>query len=311
MQNTARAIVILTATFIAALAACSRPLAEMMTSTPNRFNPLAEVSRPWPSAEQIVGADQTFAVEVGPPQAKISVSVVEPDEQYKYPKGTVLVLHGIFMRSAWMMPQAKMLAAAGYRAVLVDLRGHGRSGGERLTFGRQEAEDLAQVIDELERRELLAGRVGVYGFSYGATAAIHLAGVDPRIDAVVAVAPFCTIRDEIPRFGRVMIPGAGWLVPEAVYQNAVDEAGRLAEFDPDSDTALEALKHTDAQVLLVHGRGDLVIPHRDSVRLHEAAPEKSELVSVPWSGHIAAWADPTGDVANHSRRWFDRWLGEE
>lgn len=310
MQTAARVLFVLTAAaYFAAFSACTRPLAEMMTSTPNRFNPLAEVSRPWPSAEEIAGADETFWVEVGPPRAKLSVSVVEPDERYKQPKATVLVLHGIFMRGLWMMPQAKMLSSAGYRAVLVDLRGHGRSGGDRLGFGRQEAEDLSQVIDELERRDLLAGRLGVYGFSYGATAAIHLAGIDDRVDAVVAVAPFCTIREEIPRFGRVMIPGAGWLVPNAVYQNALDEAGRLAEFDPDRDTALAALQQTSAQVLLIHGRGDLVIPHADSVRLHESAPQTTELVSVPWTGHITAWADPSGEVADNARRWFEGRLG--
>ena len=291
---------------------CSRPLAEMMTSTPNRFNPLVELERPWPSAEQLAGADQTFAVEVGPPQAKLSVSIVEPDEDFMAEhgraKGTVLVLHGIFVRSVWMMPQADMLAGGGYRAVLVDLRGHGRSSGGRMTFGVQEAKDLSQVIDELQHRGLVEGNIGVCGVSYGAATAIHLAGHDPRIKAVVAVAPFSTVRDEVPHFGRIMVPGAGWMVPESLFQDAVDQAGRLARFDPDRDTTVEAIKQTEARVLLVHGTGDLVVPHKHSVRLHDAAPEKSELVSVPWVGHVVIWVDPMGDVAKKTREWFDRWL---
>ncbi|MEA1951698.1 MAG: alpha/beta hydrolase, partial [Planctomycetota bacterium] len=106
------------------------------------------------------------------------------------------------------------------------------------------------------------------------------------------------------------VPGAGWIVPESLFQDAVDEAGRLAEFDPDRDTTVEAIRRTDARVLLVHGTGDLVVPHKHSVRLHEAAPEKSELISVPWVGHVVIWVDPMGDVATKTRQWFDRWLAK-
>ncbi|MBN2295368.1 MAG: hypothetical protein JXM70_23255, partial [Pirellulales bacterium] len=79
MQRLLSAILLL-AVLIAS--GCSRPLAEMMTSTPNRFNPMADIERPWPSAEEMAGADQTFMVEVGPPHAKLSVSIVEPDADF-------------------------------------------------------------------------------------------------------------------------------------------------------------------------------------------------------------------------------------
>ena len=58
-----------------------------------------------------------------------------------------------------------------------------------MTFGLQEAKDLSQVVDALGQRGLLAGNLGVYGISYGATTAIHLAAADRRVRAVVAVEP--------------------------------------------------------------------------------------------------------------------------
>ena len=128
--------------------ACDRPLAEMMVSTPNRFNPLVSESNPLPPMEAI-GTDQHFMVPVGPPEAALSVSVVEPTSHDATVRGTVLVVHGIFGRSITMLHTAHRLAAAGYRAVLVDLRGHGRSTGEYLTYGKQEARDLSQVVNEL------------------------------------------------------------------------------------------------------------------------------------------------------------------
>ncbi|HUT11434.1 MAG TPA: alpha/beta fold hydrolase [Thermoguttaceae bacterium] len=295
---------------LVALAGCLGPLAQCIVTTPNRLNPLSVGrSNPLPPVERLAGVDQQFWVKVGPPEASLSVSVIEPDEQWTTPKGTILVVHGIMARSLWMLAPARSLAEAGYRAVLVDLRGHGRSTGEFLTFGVREARDLSQVIDELQRRGLAAGPIGVYGISYGATTSIHLAGYDPRIRAVVAVAPFSTMRDEVPDFGRVMVPGLGWVIPSDTYQQAIDEAGRLADFDPDRASAVEAIRRTTAQVLLIHGTNDWIVPHRHSVRLHEAAPDHSQLISVPWYGHVVIWVDPTSEVAQRTREWFDWWLG--
>ena len=93
-------------------------------------------------------------------------------------------------RRGWLLLAA---IAIGFALVLL-LVPHGHSTGEWLTYGPREAEDLSQVIDELDRRKLLEGRLGVYGISYGATTAIHLAAIDPRVEAVVAVAPFGSMR---------------------------------------------------------------------------------------------------------------------
>jgi len=316
------------------LAGCSSnqftgPLGAFMVTPPNAVNPLVGEANCTPPIENFAGTDQQFYVTVNHPEvrqagasqpeerqaeARLSVSVIEPKKpdgatEPRKPKGTILVLHGIYARSLWMMGPAKAMAEAGYRAVLVDLRGHGRSTGEHLTFGIQEAKDLSQVIDALEDRGLAEGPLGVYGISYGATCSIHLAGYDPRIAAVVAVAPFSTMREEVPDFGKTMVPGIGWAIPEDTYQQAINEAGRRADFDPDRASAVEAIRRTKAQVLLVHGTADWVVPHRHSVRLHEAAPDHSQLSLVPWHGHMVIWFDPTSEVAGKTRDWFDRWLG--
>ena len=63
-----------------------------------------------------------------------------------------------------------------------------------------------------------------------------------------------------------MVPGIGWVIPEQTYQQAINEAGRVARFDPDRDTAVEAIRRTSARVLLIHGTNDWVVPHRHSAR---------------------------------------------
>ena len=207
-----------------------------------------------------------------------------------------------------MLGTARGLAEAGYRTVLVDLRGQGASSGKYLTYGVREAADLAQVIDELERRGLVVGKLGVYGISYGATTSIHLAGRDPRISAVVAVAPFSNMRDEAPHFVRTMAPGVGALISDATYDRAIDEAGRQAGFDPQAADAVPAIRRTTAPVLLLHGTHDWVVPAWHSARLHQAARDHSELVLIPGLGHTTIWLDPNNEVALRTRDWFRWWL---
>ena len=57
------------------------------------------------------------------------------------PRGTVVLLHGYGLAQFSMAPWALRLAEEGWRCVLVDLRGHGKSTGKRIYFGIQETND--------------------------------------------------------------------------------------------------------------------------------------------------------------------------
>jgi pimeloyl-ACP methyl ester carboxylesterase len=289
---------------------CISTLSNVIATAPNVRKPdsVLGTERP-PLSESLLGIDDHFRVDVGPPPAKLSVSVIEPADRDTPPRGTIMVLHGMGARSAWMHGKASDFAAAGYRAVLVDLRGHGASTGDRLTYGLREAVDLVTVIDELEARGVLAGRLGVYGISYGATTAIHLAALDERVAAVVAVAPFSDMRSEVSHYVRTIgIPGVGPFLSEEYIQQAVDEAGRINGFSPDRADAAIAIQYTHAPVLLVHGKADVIIPPRHSERLHAAAPRDSKLLLMPGLGHVTVWVDPLGKIRRASQDWFDEFL---
>jgi pimeloyl-ACP methyl ester carboxylesterase len=111
-------------------------------------------------------AEGELLITVGPPAAALSVEIIDAAGA---PRGTVFLLHGIRADKNQVRGWAGMLADAGFRAVLVDLRGHGRSTGDWLSYGVVESKDLAQVLDALVERGLVVGRVGVMGFSYGAS----------------------------------------------------------------------------------------------------------------------------------------------
>jgi pimeloyl-ACP methyl ester carboxylesterase len=229
-----------------------------------------------------------------------------PARHVASPKATILLLHGIRMDKSSLVPVGLALSDAGYRAVLVDLRGHGESAGRYLTYGAAESHDLSTLLDGLgERRN---GTVGAYGFSYGAAVTIELSARDPRIGAIVAVAPFSSLRGVTLDYERKYLPSALQIVPDAWFQSAVDVAGERAEFDPDRAVPSERVRESSAHLLLVHGTADTQVPPRHSLAIAQAAGELAERLEIPHATHADMPADATGAIRRATVAWFDRWL---
>jgi dipeptidyl aminopeptidase/acylaminoacyl peptidase len=246
--------------------------------------------------------------QVGPPTAELVSWVVEPRQGAT--KGTVLLLHGVRMDKQSLVPVGVALSDAGYRAVLVDLRGHGESSGRYLTYGSVEARDLSRLLDGLSSGGPSPGCTGVYGFSYGAAVAIELAARDPRFRAVVAVAPFSSLREVATDYEQKYLPAPLRLVPDAWFQSAIDEGAKLAEFDPDRAAPIRAVEQTVADILLIHGTADTQVPLRHSERLAKAAGTRAELLAIPGATHDEMPADASGAVRGATIAWFDRWRSD-
>lgn len=279
-------------------------IASAIAYAPNQYG-LADETEALSGAERAeLGRHATIAVRVGPPDATLSAWIIEPA---KAPRGTVLLLHGIREDKRMMIGPGRAFADAGYRAVLVDLRGHGRSGGEYLTYGVVESHDMSQLLDAVARRGPL-GPVGVYGYSYGAAVAIQLAARDPRIRAVVAISAFSTLRGVVRDYEKRLLPGVSDVLPDSYVQGAVDEAGAMASFDPDMASPLQAVRHLSAPLLLVHGTADRRVPFHNALALVRAAHGPTRFIPVAGATHGSILADPHGRLRRAALSWFARWL---
>src|SRR5690606_12750965 len=89
--------------------------------------------------------------------------------------GTVVLVHGWSMDAGMMLPWALAFAESGFRAVLVELRGHGRSGDGPIGYGQREADDVLAVIEHLRAQRRSAEPLYLMGISYGAVTALHTA----------------------------------------------------------------------------------------------------------------------------------------
>jgi pimeloyl-ACP methyl ester carboxylesterase len=291
------------------LNSCTGWLARSIVWGPNTDRVVNPIDDPSPEALAKLGVDRQMSVDVGPPAASLHLFVIEPPARPLTARATVLVLHGINDHKQTMVGFARQLAGHGYRAVLVDLRAHGRSSGQWLSFGAVESRDLSQVIDALQSAGLAPGPIGIFGPSFGGGIAVQLAGRDERVKAVVSVCGFTSMRDVTPRVVRMYAPVVGWFLLDSSIQRAVTAAGRIGGFNPDEASPMAAIERTWAQVLLIHGRDDVKIPPAHSERLHAAAKDHSRLVILNGHDHDSILAgDSAGVVLSESVAWFDRWL---
>jgi pimeloyl-ACP methyl ester carboxylesterase len=322
------------------LSGCTRLLAERLVEAQNlNLHDLRNVDA---SAETLRAyyVTKQLRVPVGPPRATLSVWIMDPlgrpgtvtvyadatgqpglrvrldpttepaTRAALRPKGTLFILHGIGDQKQLVGYQfwSTILRGEGYRVVLVDLRGHGRSTGMRLTYGVGEARDLAQLLDALLDGGEIVGDVGVLGASYGAATAIQWAAIDPRVKAVVALEPFSTLRDAARDAWPTLLGKRRWMFSDGSVQDAVSLAGSLANFDPDTENPLRAIAKTRTPILLIHGKDDTFLKPAQSERLHAAAPDHTKLVLVDGANHFNLWLFGYPTIRAESLPWFGRYL---
>ena len=108
--------------------------------------------------------------------------------------GAVILLHGVADTRLGMSAHADFLLRAGYTVLLPDCRGHGASGGDLISYGVLEADDMHRWADLLMARP---GVVKLYGLgqSMGASILIEALPREPRFRALVADCPFATFEE--------------------------------------------------------------------------------------------------------------------
>jgi pimeloyl-ACP methyl ester carboxylesterase len=186
----------------------------------------------------------------------------------------------------------------GYRLIVPDLRGHGRStnpSGE-FTF-RQSALDVFSLLDHLGIE-----RFAAIGMSLGAKTLLHAATQQPsRVEAAVLVSATPYFPDEARAIMRQMTPDnrtdAEWQQMRQWHVHGDEQIRalwRMAHAFKDSYTDMNftppLLATITARVLIVHGDRDPLYPIHLATELYAAIP-KAYLWVVPNGGHGPIFGD--------------------
>ena len=184
---------------------------------------------------------------------------------------------------------------AGYRVIVPDLRGHGRSPNPDRPFTfRQCAEDVLALLDHLG-----VGRAKAIGISLGAKTLLHMATRQPsRLDAMVVVsaAPYFppALRAAAAQFTRESFDRLSEAERDALRQRHVrgDEQIRLLyDMTRSFATSVDDMAFTPPQLgtvtartLIVHGDRDPYYPIEMAIELFRGIPQ-SALWIVPYGAH--------------------------
>lgn len=292
-----------------ALCGCTGWVVPAVFHAPNKGRPIENFKPSSQALLKVLGVDRELRIPVGPPRAVIRLWVIEPSDSLTsdgLPRATLLQLHGYRNKSIRMLGMARKLARQGFRVVLADMRGHGGSSGDYITYGAVESRDFVRVIDAMEERGLVTGPLGVWGISMGGSTAIQLAALDPRVKAVVAVAPYTTMREVVPHVLHTTVPLFGWMLSDDTIARLVNEGAQIAAFDPDEADTLTAIRRIRIPVLILHGKSDWIVPIEHGRRLSREAPRHAKMVELGWTGHITShYSD---QVAKLSAGWFGEHL---
>ncbi len=203
----------------------------------------------------------------------------------------VIVAHGSGASRIDMWEEVKLLAASGCGVVAFDWPGMGESTGP-IRFGAPEREAFHAVVDFLAARPDVK-QIGAYGHSNGAALLTVFAAGEPRVQRLLAVAPWADAlehtRYEFRRWG----PLRQWPATRAAAARL--EAGNLRPADA-------APRLRGRRTLFLIGARDETVPPYMTARVAAAAGGELHLIegvghndfrgSPEWAKQVTAFFAP-------------------
>lgn len=196
----------------------------------------------------------------------------------------VVLLHGNGGSRTACLPEAELLASAGYPVLGVTLRAHGDSTGEANDFGLSARHDVVAALAWLEAKRS-GTPVVVWGRSLGSAAALFAApDLGPRVCGYVLECPFRDLRTAVRNRLRVHAPP----VLDAVAYAGLRVTAPLVLPDFDRISPLEAAGGVPraARVLVLTGTADRRATPDEARAIAERIGPNAELVVIEGGDHL-------------------------
>jgi uncharacterized protein len=265
-------------------------------------------------------------------------------------RAAFLVLHGFGSNkdSQNVLAPCKVLEALGYVTLRFDMRGCGESEGEHgRVICLEQVEDTRNALAFLARHAAVApDRIAVIGTSFGGAVAVYVAGVDPRIAAVIsnggwgdgerkfrgqhstpeAWARFTAMLAEgrahrertgrslmVPRYDIVPIPAR---LRDDLAGRSVQmfPAGTIQMFPAETAQSMFDFRADDVvgriaprPLLLLHSANDSVTPTEQSIEMFKRAGEPTELHLFSGLDHFM-FAEDNDRVWSVIRDWLENYF---
>ena len=212
-----------------------------------------------------------------------------PNNSDKY----VICTHGYSYNRHGSIKYANIFYDLGFNIYLYDLRYHGDNEHKEsyCTMGDAECQDLAAVIEAVQKRFGKNIFLGIHGESLGAASSILVLGKHQDLSFCIADCPFCDLKTLLYYQAKQMFHMPKFMVHVA---NACYRIGKGRNFFTVSP--LNAIKNNRVPLLLIHGEEDDFIPPFHSRQLYDSCPDTTikAIHLMPNAKHAGSYgANPT------------------
>lgn len=180
-------------------------------------------------------------------------------------RGAIIAVHGIGSCKEQFLDLAKQFSQKGIVSYLFDSRAHGVSEGNYCTYGFFERMDISKIVDQI-KKEYPEIPIGIIGNSMGGAIALQSMEYDKRIDFGIIESTFTKLDQVVYDYKKRLLYGFGI---KFLSDIALDEAGKIAGFDPNFVQPIESAKRIEQPVFIAHGDKDQNISYTYGKSLFE------------------------------------------
>ena len=245
------------------------------------------------------------AVSIPVKDTQIQGTLFVPDGKEKCP--ALMFLHGWTSRQDRYFGLAEQAAERGYVCLTIDMRGHGRTGGNLKELSRQDflddvvgAYDFLTTVPEVDKNKIV-----VSGSSYGGYMTALLSAERSCFALILrAAADYPDTGFEEPHYNQA----------DSYYENVEQDkiAWRSVVHPPTETRALRAIHAFTKPVLIVESEKDDIVPQTILQGYADAVPDKSMLTYTVMEGAphgLSGDLERQQELIDITLHWMDKVLG--
>jgi len=194
---------------------------------------------------------------------------------------TLILLHDVGQSKWNLISIAKYFDSLGYNLLLVDQRAHGLSTGKLCTYGYHEKYDVLAMVQYLKKRPEVK-KIGIVGFSMGASVAIQTAVLDTNIKAMVLQNPYKDLRSATRDYGRKTLS----VLSDIMFPLVARSTEKQAKFKLNEIDMVRDIKKIHIPTFFILSEKDSDVPFARSNYVYLNANNPKTLWKVPQAQHF-------------------------
>ncbi|MDD7383060.1 MAG: alpha/beta hydrolase [Peptoniphilaceae bacterium] len=172
----------------------------------------------------------------------------------------------------------------GFQVVSVDNRGHGKSGGNYITMGYKDKDDIKLWVKYIKERDKNS-KIALHGISMGASTVMMASGDIKDVYAIVEDCGYTSVWDEMKSELKYHYNLPAF--PALYIANITAKIRAKTDFKKAS--SINSLNKTNIPMLFIHGDKDNFVPFEMLEKNYNAHNGKKEKLIIKGAGHAQSY----------------------